>query len=372
MNVLVVGAGPAGSVTALLLARAGATVRMIDRARFPRRKLCGDTINPGARAILGRLGLSSVERGGVPVAGWIVTGGGVGVQGAYPPSVLGLAMTREVLDVRLVEAAASAGAIVDEERLATEAIIEHGRVVGIRTTGLSGRLQEILRTDLCIAADGRHSRLAFSLGLSRHPRSPRRWAVGAYFEGATGVGEFGEMHIRPDYYFGVARVPGDRTNVCVVTTDRDRLRDPAAWIASVVENDPALRARFAASRRVSDAVSVGPLAVDCDRCGIPGLLLAGDAAGFVDPMTGDGLRFAFRGAELTAAAALEALGSSDTVAHERLRELRREFRSKRMFNRLVRLLVSSPAAVRAASVGVRVAPSVLRHIINTAGDLRAA
>lgn len=372
MNVLVVGAGPAGSIAAIVLARAGVTVRVIDRARFPRRKLCGDTINPGARAILGRLGLSPVEEGGLPVAGMIVSGNGLTVRGTYPPPFTGLALTRETLDLRLLERAASAGAVVDEERLAAAAVVESGRVTGVRTAAASGRGSEILRADLCIAADGRHSRLAFSLGLAAHPRRPRRWAVGAYFEGATGVDDFGEMHLRPDYYFGVARVPGDRANVCLVTADTRRLRDPAALIADVVGTDPALRARFAASRRVSPVVSMGPLAVDAIRSGMPGLLLAGDAAGFIDPMTGDGLRFAFRGGELAAAAALAGFDSPRVPAHEHLRELRREFLPKRAFNRLLRLLVSSPAAVRAASVGVRAAPFVLQRIIDAAGDLRIA
>jgi flavin-dependent dehydrogenase len=372
MNVLVVGAGPAGSIAALVLARAGASVRVIDRARFPRRKLCGDTVNPGARAILRRLGLESVEQRGTPIAGMIVSGNGVSVRGTYPRSLTGLAITREMLDVRLVEAAASAGALVDEERIATDLVVERGRVTGVRTAPLSGRASEIIRSDMCIAADGRHSRLAFSRGLAAHPRTPRRWAVGAYFEGTTDVGDFVEMHIRADYYVGVARVPGDRTNVCVVTTDRDWLRDPAALVNMVISTDPALRARFAESHRVSEAVSVGPLAVDARASGMPGLLLAGDSAGFIDPITGDGLRFAFRGGELAATAALAAFDSSSVVAHERLRQLRREFLPKRTFNRMIRLLVSSPGAVRAAAAGVRVAPFVLQHIINTAGDLRAA
>ena len=84
MDVLIAGAGPAGSIAALVLARAGARVTLVDRARFPRDKLCGDTINPGALAILGRLGLGGVTDGGLRIEGMIVSGGGgVRVVGAY-------------------------------------------------------------------------------------------------------------------------------------------------------------------------------------------------------------------------------------------------------------------------------------------------
>ena len=72
-DVIIVGAGPAGAVAALVLARAGARVRVLDRARFPRFKLCGDSVNPGALDLLARLGLAAIVDGGVPVDGMVVT-----------------------------------------------------------------------------------------------------------------------------------------------------------------------------------------------------------------------------------------------------------------------------------------------------------
>jgi flavin-dependent dehydrogenase len=102
-----------------------------------------------------------------------------------------------------------------------------------------------------------------------------------------------------------------------------------------------------------------------------GLLLAGDAAGFVDPITGDGLRFAVRGGELAAAAALDALTHGWDGVHDRLRRARhRAFSAKYRFNRALRLLVSSPRLIDAAALGARVAPAVLRRV--NAGDCDAA
>jgi flavin-dependent dehydrogenase len=117
---------------------------------------------------------------------------------------------------------------------------------------------------------------------------------------------------------------------------------------------------------------LGPLAVEVDRAGLPGLLLAGDAAGFVDPMTGDGMRIALRGGELAAAAALDAL-SGRADAHERLAEWRAsELGTKLRVNRALRALVGFPAGVSCAAAGARLLPSLLRHMIAYAGDVGLA
>jgi flavin-dependent dehydrogenase len=101
--------------------------------------------------------------------------------------------------------------------------------------------------------------------------------------------------------------------------------------------------------------------------------LAGDAAGFIDPMTGDGLRFAVRGGELAAVAALEALEHGWRGVHERLAARRRqEFGGKWRFNRALRALVTSPRAVDAGGAAARLAPGALRAVIAYAGDCGVA
>ena len=119
---------------------------------------------------------------------------------------------------------------------------------------------------------------------------------------------------------------------------------------------------------MSEAITLGPLAVETNSAGMPGLLLAGDAAGFIDPMTGDGLRFAFRGGELAAEEALRVLHEGWSGAHIRLNAARRrEFAAKWRFTPL-RALASSPAALRAARFFASFSPAALRHIISYAGD----
>ena len=185
------------------------------------------------------------------------------------------------------------------------------------------------------------------------------------------------MHVRAGRYIGIAPVPGGLTNVCVVRPwgpgDRG-IGDPKAAVLGELARDPLLRDRFAGARLAGTPAVLGPLAVDVnDAVHVDGLLLAGDAAGFIDPMTGDGLRFAVRGAELAALAALDALEHGWQGVHERLAIKRRaEFASKWRFNRLLRSLVTSPVAVGGASWGARLAPRGLRAAIEYAGDVRYA
>jgi menaquinone-9 beta-reductase len=377
-DVLIVGAGPAGSIAALLLARAGLRVRLFDRAVFPRDKLCGDTLNPGALAILRRLGVAgAIERRALPLRGMVVSGvRGARVAAEYGGGVRGLAVLRRDLDWLLVAAAVEAGAVFEPgTAIEGPAVAEDGgerRVTGVRVRTARG--VEAIEAPLTIAADGRRSTLAFRLGLAHHPAAPRRWAIGAYFDGVDVVPGFGEMHIRPRRYIGVAPVPGGLTNACVVVSEprRGALADPSALLLSTLRNDSELGERFAGATPATPPVVLGPLAVDCDASGLPGLLLAGDAAGFIDPMTGDGIRFALRGAELAADVAVRALAGQvpDPVA-ELARLRAQEFGGKWRMNRMLRAMVASPRALQWAARGAKVCPTLVRTIIRKAGDVEA-
>lgn len=375
-DVLIAGAGPAGSVAALVLARAGLRVRLLDRAHFPRPKLCGDSLNPGALAVLRRLGVAeAVARHASPVRGMIVTGpGGVQVRGEYPASVTGLTIGRADLDSILLQHAIDAGASFEPGVSVSGPIVnDRGRVIGLAVRPRHGAARD-LTAPLTIAADGRRSALAFALGLARHPPAPRRWAVGAYFDRGASDARFGEMHIRRGLYFGVAPLPDGLTNACLVLPrpTRGGLADPAALLARTLRGDRIVGPRFARARLVSGPAVLGPLALDVRAAGVEGLMLAGDAAGFIDPMTGDGLRFALRGAELAAAAALEALGGRIADPAGALgRRRQRAFGRKWRLNRGLRHLVASPPVVSAGAAAARLWPAGIRRLIAAAADITA-
>jgi flavin-dependent dehydrogenase len=117
---------------------------------------------------------------------------------------------------------------------------------------------------------------------------------------------------------------------------------------------------------------LGPLAVNARAAGCPGLLLAGDAAGFVDPMTGDGLRFALRGGELAAHAALEELASGRPAYASLETRRQREFSTKWRFNRALRSMVGSPGAVGLASLVSNWWSGPVEYLIQLAGDVALA
>jgi flavin-dependent dehydrogenase len=380
-DVLIVGAGPAGAVAGTILARAGARVRIVDRATFPRDKLCGDTVNPGTVARLQHLDMAGdlCERS-LRVCGMLVTGErGVTVEGRYPDGQYGLAILRRDFDWMLLQHAISAGCVFEPGVTVRRAVLDDRgptrKVCGVISAAPAGEIE--WTAPVTIAADGRHSTLAFSLGLARHPSTPRRWAIGAYYEnfrpdGMRAPSIFGEMHIRRGRYIGISPVAGGTTNVCLVRPSQPadaELRDPSALLDHELARDPFLRERAAGARRLAPPVVLGPLAVDPTGHSIDGLLTAGDASGFIDPMTGDGLGFAIRGAELAAASALRSLERGWSGVHADLDDERRHlFRGKWRFNRALRALVASPRAVEVAAIGALLAPAVLRAVIARAGD----
>jgi flavin-dependent dehydrogenase len=376
-DVVIAGAGPAGSIAALMLARAGASVRLVDRARFPRGKLCGDTLNPGTMRALRRLGVGeAIDRRGLGIAGMIVSGpGNISVRESYRGEFGasgGRAITRREVDALLLDAALAAGVRFDDAVTVVGPLLggsaSEQMVRGIEVRGRTGARLGVPGR-VTIAADGRRSVVAGMLGLVRHPHRARRWAVGGYYAGVADLGAYGEMHVRPDHFVGIAPIPGGLANVCLVTPAQRDLSDPAALLLRVVTADAVLRDRFIAARQAGPVVSMGPLATDARAAGVAGLLLAGDAAGFIDPITGDGMRFAVRGGEMAARAALEMLDSGRADGHRRLAAWRAaEFGGKWRFNRAVRVVTASRLAVCLGSAGAAVAPWAMRRVIHYAGD----
>jgi len=287
----------------------------------------------------------------------------------YPHGLAGAAILRRDLDALLVDAALAAGV----EFMPSTRVLGGLTATGPRVTGVRiGRRGEGVSAGVVIAADGRRSRLAAGMGLTRFADAPRRWAFGAYFSDVAGLTTRGEMHIRTNGYTGVAGLDDGITNVCAVEELAADRVPPDQVIARAIANDPELRDRFAHARQISPVSSLGPLAVEASAAGCPGLLLAGDAAGFVDPMTGDGLRFALRGGELAAEAAIFEL-QTGIPAYKRLDEARRrEFAGKWRVNRALRMLVGSPRAVRVAAAIAGLWAQPVRHLVGIAGDIPLA
>lgn len=376
IDVLVAGAGPAGSIAALVLARAGARVLIVDRETFPRDKLCGDTLNPGALALL-----EALELGGGPLAhatplrGMRVTGGRTGITTIYKDGKTARAISRRALDTWLLQEAVRAGARFEGGWIVREAIVDvrPDRPV-VRGLVMASQASPDKRTRIpavmTIAADGRRSTVARAARLSRPSPTPRRWAFGAYMTGAEGVGDVGEMHIHPGRYVGIAPMSASVANVCVVTGPRPEGRTPIDVMRHALAANRRIASRFLRAEFVTEVRVLGPLGVEAAAAGTDGLLLAGDAAGFVDPITGDGMSLAIRGATLAAAEVLRTLESGDFAgAAGRLAAARRRrLGSKMRFNRTLRSIVESRTAIELMSCAAAAAPSVFRRLVRYAGE----
>jgi flavin-dependent dehydrogenase len=375
LDVIVAGAGPAGAIAALVLARAGARVVIVDRELFPRDKLCGDTLNPGAIEQLRELGLGAdMPASARPLFGMRLTGPHASVAARYPAGVYGLAVRRIDLDAWLLEQAVRAGARFEGGLTVRRALVDDTAAGAVRGLVLSRRAdvaETRMPAVLTIAADGRRSAVCRSVGLTGEAPRPRRWAYGVYASGVRGMTDLGEMHVRGGWYLGIAPVTDSLVNVCVVRHPEAGADRPLDVITRAIDSDAELRDRFREVQFESDVRVLGPLGCVVHAVGRPGVLAAGDASGFVDPMTGDGLRLAIQSAVLAAREAIHTLESGDFAgAASRLQRARQAaFGAKVRFNDFVRRLVDSPGAVSAADVAARLVPFALRRAVCYAGDV---
>lgn len=362
-DVAVIGAGVSGAIAARQLARAGLAVLLIDKARFPRRKVCGGCLNAAALALLARIGLGSLpwQLGAQSIRQIRLASSGRRVQ---LPLEGGAAISREALDTALVDEAVAAGACFLSG--VTARIGKYGNA--IREVELSGPGNKFtVAAHAVVIASGLHGEKLADDGLLRPvPIAGSRIGAGVILESASAEFAPGtiRMAVGASGYVGSVLVESRR--LCIAAA-----LDPRSLSASggLAETAAAIVAQAGLPWPVGASaiqwMAVPPLTRRPRRVCGRRLFLVGDAAGYVEPFTGDGMAWAIMSACAAAplicsvvSNQLDPEGGDWSRTHRRL--LGRQMAACGMVSRLLR----RPRLVRAAITGLAWIPALARPLTN--------
>ena len=419
MNVLIVGAGPAGSTAAYYLAQAGIDVTVLEKTSFPREKVCGDGLTPRAVREIQKLGLPHPEADGWRRnKGLRLLAGGRSIELPWPEvsdfPQYGLIRTRLGFDEELARHAQSAGAVVLERHSVTEALRDDdGRVTGVRAALLdeSGRKTGETRdftADVVLAADGNSSRTAVSLGIRKRDDRPLGVAVRTYFtsprhdddwmEGwlelrspashvsqarrgppAGSLGRDGKLLPGYGWVFGV----GDGTsNVGLGILNSSKEFGKLDYKQVLREWTAGMPAEwgFTPENQVGEIRGAAlPMGFNRTPHYSPGLLLLGDAGGMVSPFNGEGISYAMESARFAAEFIIDGAarsasagwGPADADAHlSRYADyVRDQWGSHFTLGRAFAALIGKPAVMKLALRTGMPIPVLMRFVVRLLANL---
>jgi flavin-dependent dehydrogenase len=318
-DVVVIGAGPAGSASALYAARAGRRVLLIDKQEFPRDKACGEGLMPSGRAPLRELGLEQrvVEAGAPPLNGMQF-----GSEGATPAVVpfpahngerAGLGVRRLDFDQLLIEA------VLRQDRIRFCQRVDASEVRPSPDGSLTVTSAGEMRSRHVVVADGLRSAIRHRLGWTVGPRPPHRYGIVAHWKLEAPVDPWVRITFAEGLELYEGPVGGNQRMLGLLCY-QPRMREfagqlPARYRAMVLAMRPGLRE----ADQVGPVLAMGPFWYRASTVADQGVFLVGDAAGFTDPITGEGIAAALRQARAFAQA-LEAPNPERfyRLAHRRL------------------------------------------------------
>lgn len=310
-DVAIVGAGPAGATCAWYLAKHGIDVLLLEKAEFPRDKFCGDAVIPRAQRHLERMGVLEqlIENGEClfTTSGGFVSPSGIEClsDSADNPSGTPMSVKRIIMDERIARAAQSAGAEL-VERFAVDKVVfdDQAGAWTVRSGTRSFRARAL------VLADGAHSKLARSLDIVKG--GPQAICSRAFIDGGShSFDTDGICYMDRDLlpgYAAIFRHPNDELNYCayIIPGGKAVPTDLQAIHHGLLETHPIIQ------RHLGSGYDIEPMRGAWLRLGgIPKsyaehLLIIGDAAGHIDPLTGEGIQFAMEGAEKAAKTLIEA------------------------------------------------------------------
>jgi geranylgeranyl reductase family protein len=377
-EVLVVGAGPAGSAVAASLAARGRDVLLVESRAHPRAKACAEYASPRIVEELRLLGVAddAWKADALPLDGMRVIRGDDAVDIRYRDEngqrqAWGLERTR--FDATLASHAVACGA----------RLMEHTSFVDVRWSGgqdgIGGRVERAtvrtpegkrgVRCRWLIGADGARSRVSQAISVEGGGGMLRRLGLVAHYEGVPALVESGEMHVGPGWYVGLAPLAGNRLNVGMALPLNGDRRPAEERFAAAIEGIPAVAERLRGRKRLTPIIGASPIGHRVRRAAGRGWMLIGDAAGFIDPFTGEGIYRALRSAR----AAADALGELDEDAAKRYLAARRHaFAAKDALTWLVQGMLASPPLMGYALRRLASRPETAARLGSALGDCRPA
>jgi flavin-dependent dehydrogenase len=236
---------------------------------------------------------------------------------------------------------------------------------------VNGAGPESLLARVVVGADGRRSVVARGLGFLREHRRLRKFAVRGYWNGVAGLQDMGEMHVVPGAYCGIAPLGRGEANVAFVVDRREMQPaggDLESFYRATLRRWPEIQERLAGATLLDPPRAIGPLALEAVRVAAPGVALVGDAAGFYDPFTGEGVTLALRSAEIATGVIDAALrsGTNDLRDYERRR--RAATRDKFRLNRLLQEVIARPWVANGVARRLARRPDLADRLVGIAGD----
>ena len=329
-DAIVVGAGPAGSSCACLLSQQGVRVLLLDKANFPRDKVCGDAIGGKALNILMRIGAETeLKEKGFQRSSGLVFSSPNGTEVEIPLAadgnemVSGFVCKRREFDTIVFQRAKRA-CTAFEGAEAVDLLFEGRRVIGVKVKMAGGSLQDFF-ANLVVGADGAMSLVARKAGVfsakARHSCS----AVRGYYTGVKGLRGNIEIHFLPECmpgYFWIFPLSGNEANVGVGMLLSDMLshRKNLQKVLDACMKNPRFAGRFEGAKLLGDVDGWSiPLASAHRACAGNGFVLVGDAASLVDPFSGEGVGNGMKSAAIAADTLAEA-AKQGAVSEEKCRE----------------------------------------------------
>jgi len=317
-DIIVIGGGPAGCAMALDLNCRGYDVALCDQAKFPRDKVCGEFISPGADPILDKLGvLASIEAlapkrlKGVAISSYE----SAELEIDYPASTetgsrpSSLSVPRYQLDALFLKQVQSTGVKVFEQHKVTDFIFDNGCVAGVRGWD-ENRTSFSLKAKLVVDAGGRNAVSLKKFSLKQEPKGNGKIAFSAHWQGVRLPDDYCYMHVSRPGYTGISSVGNGRANV-VLVVDRsaldgergervEKVAKPEMFYHHVLMKNCRRREMLQDAEQVEAVRSVESLAFAVKPVSCSGLVLVGDAMGFIDPFTGEGIYLSLRSSQIAA------------------------------------------------------------------------